>query len=79
MVEIACAVVVAMHAPQHQISYGKGPSLHMTVMVPAQRLLVLGRPQECHVACFVELVHCILEDSIRPLLILVFHPRGAIV
>ena len=38
-------------------------------MVPSQRLLVLGRAEECDVTCFVQLIHGILMGCLGSLLV----------
>ena len=48
-------------------------------MVPSQRLLVLGRAEEGNIACFIQLVHGILEGRLGSLFIVRPDPRCSIV
>ena len=47
------AVLVALDEAEHQVPDVEGPTPHPTVMVPAQRLLVLGRAEEGNIARFI--------------------------
>ena len=55
------AVLVALDEVEHQVPDVEGPTPHSTAVVPSQRLLVLGRAEEGNIACFIQLVHGILE------------------
>ena len=46
-------VLVALNEAEHQVPDVEGPTLHLTAMVPVQRLLVLGRAEEGDVAHFI--------------------------
>ena len=48
-------------------------------MVLAQRLLVLGRVEEGNIACFIQLVHGILEGRLSSLFIICSDPWHSIV
>ena len=48
-------------------------------MVPAQRLLVLGRAEEGNITCFIKLVHGILEGRLSSLFIIRPDPWCSIV
>ena len=73
------AVLVALDEAKHQVSDVEGPIPHSTAMVPAQRLLVLGRAEEGDVACFIQLVHGILEGCLSSLFIVRPNPWCSIV
>ena len=45
--------LVALDEAEQQVPNVVSPTLHSTAMVPAQRLLVLGRAEEGDVACFI--------------------------
>ena len=47
------AVLVALDEAEHQVPDVEGPTPHSTIVVPAQRLLVLGQAEEGNVACFI--------------------------
>ena len=47
------AVLVALDEAEYQVPVIEGPTAHSTAVVPAQRLLVLGRAEEGDVACFI--------------------------
>ena len=47
------AVLAALNKAEDQVSDVEGPTSHSTVMVPVQRLLVLGRAEEGNVARFI--------------------------
>ena len=46
-------VFVALDEVEDQVSDVEGLTPHLTVVVPMQRLLVLGRTEEGNVACFI--------------------------
>ena len=46
-------VLVALHEAENQVLYVEGSVPHPSVVVPSQRLLVLGRAEEGDVASFV--------------------------
>ena len=46
-------VLVALDEAEHQILDIEGPTPYSTVVVLAQRLLVLGRVEEGNVACLI--------------------------
>ena len=48
-------------------------------VVPAQHLLVLGRVEEDNVACFIKLIHGVLEGRLGSLLVVRPNPRRSIV
>ena len=47
------AVLVALDEAEHQVPDVEGPTPHSTAMVPAQRLLVLGRAEEGNIIRFI--------------------------
>ena len=47
------AVLVALDEAEHHVPNIEGPTPHSTAVVPAQRLLVLGRAEEDDVARFI--------------------------
>ena len=47
------AVLVALDGAEHQVPDVEGPTLHSMAVVPAQRLLVLGRVKEGDIAHFI--------------------------
>ena len=47
------AVLVALDEAEHQVPDIEGPPPHLTAVVPAQRLLVLGWVEEGNIACFI--------------------------
>ena len=46
-------VLVALDKAEHQVPDVEGLTLHSMVVVPAQRLLVLGRANKGKVTCFI--------------------------
>ena len=46
-------VLVALHEAENQVPNVEGSVLHLSVVVPTQRLLVLGQIEEGDVASFV--------------------------
>ena len=66
------AVLAALDEVEDQVSDVEGSTPHSTAVVPSQRLLVLGRAEECNVARFIQLVHGILEGLLGSLFIM--HP-----
>ena len=73
------AVLVALDKAEHQVPDVEGPTPHSTAMVPSQRLLVLGRAKEGNIACFIQLVHGILEGRLGSLFIVHPNPWRSIV
>ena len=47
------AVLVALDEVEHQVPDVERPTPHSTVVVPVQRLLVLGRAEEGNITCFI--------------------------
>ena len=47
------AVLVALDKVEHQVPDVEGLTLHSTVVVPTQRLLVFGRVEEGDIVCFI--------------------------
>ena len=47
------AVLVALHEVENQVPNVEGSDLHPSVVVPSQRLLVLGRAEEGNIEHFV--------------------------
>ena len=47
------AVLVALHEVENQVPYVEGYAPHPSILVPMQRLLVLGQTEEGDVAGFV--------------------------
>ena len=47
------AVLVALHEAENQVPNAEGSVPHPSVVVPSQRLLVLGRMEEGDVAGFI--------------------------
>ena len=50
------AVLVALHEAEDEVLDVEGSVPHLSVVVPSQRLLVLGRAEEGDVTRFVQLV-----------------------
>ena len=72
-------VLVALDKAEHQAPDVEGPTPHSMVVVPAQRLLVLGRAEEGNIACFVQLVHGVLVGCLSSLFIICPNPWCSIV
>ena len=72
-------VLVALDEAEHQVPDIEGPTLHPTVMVPAQCLLVLDRVEEGNIVRFIELIHGIFEGCLNSLLVVRPNPRCCIV
>ena len=51
--ESFAAVLVALHEAKNQVPDVEGLVPHPSVVVPSQRLLVLGRAEEGDVTCFI--------------------------
>ena len=47
------AIFVALDEAEHQVPDVEGPTPHLTVVVPVQRLLVLSPAEEGNVVCFI--------------------------
>ena len=47
------AVLAALDKAEDQVSDVEGPTPHSMAVVPAQRLLVLGRVEEGDIVCFI--------------------------
>ena len=73
------AVLVALDEAEHQVLDVEGPIPHSTTVVPAQCLLVLGRAEEGNVACFIQLVHGILEGCLGSLFVIRPDPWRSII
>ena len=72
-------VLVALDEVEHQVLDVEGPTPHLTTVVLAQRLLVLGQAEKGNVTRFIELIHGILEGRLGSLLIVHPDPRCSIV
>ena len=46
-------ILVALDEVEDQILDVEGPTSHLSVVVPSQRLLVLGQAEKGNVACFI--------------------------
>ena len=73
------AVLVALDKAEHQVPNVEGLTPHSMVVVPAQRLLVLGRMEEGDVTRFIWLVHGILKGRLGSLFIVRPDPRCSII
>ena len=73
------AVLVALDEAEHLVPDVEGPTPHSTAVVLSQRLLVLGQAEEGNVACFIQLVHGILEGCLGSLFIVCPNPWHSIV
>ena len=73
------AVLVALDKAEHQVPNVEGPTPHPTAVVPVQCLLVLGRVEEGNAACFIKLIHGILEGHLGSLLVVRPNPRRSVV
>ena len=73
------AVLVALDEAKHQVSDVEDPTPHSTAVVPTQCLLVLGQVEEGDVACFIQLVHGILEGCLGSLFVIRPNPRCFII
>ena len=62
-------VLVALDEAEHQVLDAKGPTLHSTAMVPTQCLLILDRAEEGNVACFIKLIHGVIQRRLGSLLV----------
>ena len=67
-------VFVALDKVEYQVPDVEGLTPHSTAVVPAQHLLVVGRAEEGNVACFIELVHGILEGRLDSLFVVRLDP-----
>ena len=72
-------ILVALDEAEYQVSNVEGLTPHPTAVVPAQRLLVLGRAEEGDVMCFIWLVHVILEGCLDSLFVVRPDPRCSII
>ena len=66
------AMLVALDEAEYQVSDVEGPTPHPTVVVLAQRLLVLSQAEEGYVTRFIKLIHGIFEGCLGSLLVV--HP-----
>ena len=67
-------VLVALYEAEDQVPDVDGSAPHSLVVVPSQRLLVLGRAEEGDIAHFVQLVHGILVGCLGSLFIVRLDP-----
>ena len=72
-------VFVALDKVEHQVLDVEGLTPYPMAVVPAQRLLVLGRAEEGNVVHFIKLIHGILEGHLGSLLVVRPNPRRSIV
>ena len=72
-------VLAALDEAEDQFSNVEGLTPHSTVVVPSQCLLVLGQAEEGNIACFVQLVHGILEGCLGSLFVVWLDPWCTIV
>ena len=72
-------VFVALDEVEYQVPDIEGPTPHSTVVLPMQRLLVLGQADEGNVARFVQLVHGVLEARLGSLFVVRPDPWRSIV
>ena len=72
-------VFVALDEAEYQVPDVEGSTSHPTVVVPAQRLLVLSRAEKGNVVSPIELIHGILEGCLGSLLVVRSDPRCSIV
>ena len=72
-------VLVALDEAEHQVPNVEGSTPYSTAMVMAQSLLVLGQAEEGNIACFIQLVHGILEGYLGSLFVVHPNPRCSIV
>ena len=73
------AVLIALDEVEHQVPNVEGLTPYSMAVVPAQRLLVLGRAEEGNIVCFIELVHGIFEGRLGPLFVIYPDPRHSVV
>ena len=73
------AVLVALDEVEHLVSDIEGLTPHSMAVVPTQRLLILGRMEEGNIACFIQLVHGILEGHLGSLFVVCPDPWRSIV
>ena len=62
-------VLIALHEAKNQVPDVEGLVPHPSVVVPSQRLLVLGRAEEGDVASFVQLVHGVFVGCLSSLFV----------
>ena len=72
-------VLAALDEVEDQVSNVEGLTSHLMAVVPLHRLLVLGRAKEGNIACFVQLVHGVLEGCLGSLFIIRPDPWCSIV
>ena len=72
-------VIVALYEVEDQVPDVEGLAPHSSVVVPSQRLLVLGRAEEGDVMHFVKLVHGVLERCLGSLFVVRLDPWCSIV
>jgi hypothetical protein len=68
------AVLVALDEMEYQVLDVEGMTPDAVAVVPTQRLLVLGRVEDGDVACFIKLIHGVLEECLGLLLLLHHDP-----
>ena len=72
-------ILVALDEVEYQVSDVEGPTPHPTVVVLAQRLLVLSQAEEGNVARFIRLVHGILKGCLGFLFVVCPDPWRSVV
>ena len=73
------AVLVALYEVKNKVPNIEGSVPHLSVVVPPQRLLVLGRVEEGNIARFIELIHGVLEGCLGSLFVVRPDPRRSII